>query len=82
MQNSPAPRPRTRSSRFACALPAATLVQSLFDLTAAELAIASDIAAGLTVAQIAQKSQRSVNTVRNQLSSILHKTGAAGKASS
>jgi DNA-binding CsgD family transcriptional regulator len=55
----------------------ATLVQSLFDLTPAELAIATDIAAGLTVAQIAQKSRRSVNTVRNQVSSILGKTGCA-----
>jgi DNA-binding CsgD family transcriptional regulator len=55
----------------------ATLVQSLFDLTAAELAIATDIAAGETVAQIASKSGRSINTVRNQLASILHKTGCS-----
>lgn len=55
----------------------ATLVQSLFDLTAAELAIATDIAAGLTVAQIAGKSGRSVHTVRNQLASILQKTGSS-----
>jgi DNA-binding CsgD family transcriptional regulator len=55
----------------------ATLVQSLFDLTAAELAIATDIAAGETVARIAQKSGRSINTVRNQLASILHKTGCS-----
>jgi DNA-binding CsgD family transcriptional regulator len=55
----------------------ATLVQSLFDLTATELAVATDIAAGLTAAQIAQKSGRSVNTVRNQLASILQKTGCS-----
>ena len=53
----------------------ATLVQSLFDLTATELAVATDIAAGLTVAQIAEKAGRSVHTVRNQLASILQKTG-------
>jgi DNA-binding CsgD family transcriptional regulator len=55
----------------------ATLVQSLFDLTAAEIAIASDIAVGLTTAQIARKSGRSVHTVRNQLASILQKTGSS-----
>lgn len=55
----------------------ATLVQSLFDLTPTELAVATDIAAGLTVAQIAQKSGRSVNTVRNQVASILGKTGCS-----
>jgi len=55
----------------------ATLVQSLFDLTATELAVATDIAAGMTVAQIALKSGRSVNTVRNQLASILQKTGCS-----
>jgi DNA-binding CsgD family transcriptional regulator len=53
----------------------ATLVQSLFDLTATELAVATSIAAGMTVAQIASSSGRSVHTVRNQLSSILQKTG-------
>jgi DNA-binding CsgD family transcriptional regulator len=53
----------------------ATLVQSLFDLTAAELAVANAIAAGLTAAQIAANTGRSVHTVRNQLSSILQKTG-------
>lgn len=55
----------------------ATLVQSLFDLTAAELAIATDIAAGMTVTQIALQNRRSVSTVRNQLASILHKTGCS-----
>ena len=53
----------------------ATLVQSLFDLTATELAVASSIAAGQTVAQIAANTGRSVHTVRNQLASILQKTG-------
>jgi DNA-binding CsgD family transcriptional regulator len=55
----------------------ATLVQSLFDLTAAELSIANDIAAGLTAKQIALRTGRSINTVRNQLAAILHKTGCS-----
>jgi DNA-binding CsgD family transcriptional regulator len=53
----------------------ATLVQSLFDLTAAELTVAKGLAAGLSVRDIAFQNDRSVNTVRNQLSSILSKTG-------
>ena len=56
---------------------AATLVQSLFDLTATELSVANDIAAGLTAKQIALRSGRSINTVRNQLAAILHKTGCS-----
>jgi DNA-binding CsgD family transcriptional regulator len=55
----------------------ATLIQSLFDLTPAELAVAKDIAAGLTAKQIALGSGRSINTVRNQLAAILHKTGCS-----
>ena len=55
----------------------ATLIHSLFDLTAAELAVANEIANGLTAKQIAVKSGRSINTVRNQLASILHKTGCS-----
>jgi DNA-binding CsgD family transcriptional regulator len=55
----------------------ATLLHSLFDLTAAELAVAQGIAGGLTVGQIARQNGRSVNTVRNQLSSVLQKTGCA-----
>ncbi len=58
----------------------ATLIQSLFDLTPAELAVARAIAAGQTVTQIALTSGRSVNTVRNQLKSIMAKTGSARQA--
>lgn len=53
------------------------LVQSLFDLTPAELAIATSLAAGSTVAEIAAANGRSINTVRNQLSSIMAKTGCS-----
>jgi DNA-binding NarL/FixJ family response regulator len=56
------------------------LVQSLFDLTPTELQVASAIAAGQTVAEIAQKSGRSWRTVRNQLNSVLAKTGCSRQA--
>lgn len=58
----------------------ATLIQSLFDLTPAELAVARAIAGGQTVGQIALGSGRSVNTVRNQLKSIMGKTGSTRQA--
>lgn len=55
----------------------ARLVQSLFDLTPAEIAVARSIAAGLTVAEISRASGRSVRTVRNQLNSAMAKTGCS-----
>jgi len=55
----------------------ASLVQSLFDLTAAEIAVAQAIAAGHSVAQIAGSTGRSVATVRNQLRSVMAKTGSS-----
>jgi DNA-binding NarL/FixJ family response regulator len=55
----------------------ATLIQSLFDLTPAEIAVAQAIAAGLSVAQIAGSGGRSVATVRNQLRSAMSKTGSS-----
>lgn len=55
----------------------ATLIQSLFDLTPAEISVARGIAAGQTVAQIAQTSGRSASTVRNQLKSAMAKTGSS-----
>jgi len=55
----------------------ATLVQSLFDLTAAELGVANDIANGLTAKQIALRAGRSISTVRNQIASIFNKTGCS-----
>ena len=57
-----------------------TLVQTLFDLTATELAVARSIAAGLSVKDIARLNNRSVHTVRNQLSSVMSKTGSARQA--
>lgn len=56
-------------------MPAATLVQSLFDLTPAEIGVARALAEGKTVAQIAAESGRSVNTLRNQVQSVMSKTG-------
>jgi DNA-binding CsgD family transcriptional regulator len=55
----------------------ATLVQSLFDLTPAELGVAKGIASGLSVAEIARGGQRSVNTIRNQLKTVMSKTGSS-----
>ncbi|UJW87539.1 helix-turn-helix transcriptional regulator [Devosia sp. SL43] len=58
----------------------ASLVQSLFDLTPAELAVARGIAAGQTVSGIAAANGRSVHTVRGQLKSIMSKTGSTRQA--
>lgn len=60
--------------------PDGTLVQSLFDLTPAELAVARGIAAGQTVSGIAAAHGRSVHTVRGQLKSIMSKTGSTRQA--
>lgn len=55
--------------------PATALIQTLFDLTAAEAAVAGKIAAGQTVAMIAAATAKSPDTIRNQLKSVLEKTG-------
>jgi DNA-binding CsgD family transcriptional regulator len=55
----------------------ATLIQSLFDLTPAEIAVAGAVAAGKTIADIARASGRSIVTVRNQLKSAMSKTGSS-----
>lgn len=55
----------------------ATLIQSLFDLTPAEISVAQAIAAGLSVGQIALTTGRAVATVRNQLRSAMSKTGSS-----
>lgn len=54
-----------------------TLVQSLFDLTPAELSVAQAIAAGQSVNEIARAARRSPATIRNQLSSVMTKTGTS-----
>jgi DNA-binding CsgD family transcriptional regulator len=54
----------------------AALVHSLFDLTPAEIAVAQSVAAGLSPAQIARTTGRSIATIRNQLKSAMQKTGS------
>lgn len=54
---------------------ATPLLQALFDLSPAEAAVAARIAAGQTAEQIARADGKSVDTVRNQLKSVLGKTG-------
>ena len=51
------------------------LMQSLFDLTPTEAAIARRLSQGETAEQIAQATQKSVLTIRTQLKSVLAKTG-------
>jgi DNA-binding CsgD family transcriptional regulator len=51
------------------------LLQSLFDLTPTEAAIARRLSQGETAEQIAQATQKSVLTIRTQLKSVLAKTG-------
>lgn len=51
------------------------IIQVIFDLTTAEANIASRIAGGRTVAHIAAENGTSEATVRNQLKSVMHKTG-------
>jgi DNA-binding CsgD family transcriptional regulator len=51
------------------------LIQSLFDLTPTEAAVASRLSRGETVDQIALSTKKSVLTIRTQLKSILAKTG-------
>ncbi len=58
----------------------ATLIHSLFDLTPAELVVAQAIGSGLSVAAIARQNHRSVATIRNQLASVMSKTGCTRQA--
>jgi DNA-binding CsgD family transcriptional regulator len=53
----------------------ATMVQSLFDLTPAEISVVQAIVGGQTIAQIATATNRSVETIRNQLKTAMAKTG-------
>lgn len=54
---------------------ATPLLQTLFDLSATEANIAARISAGETVETIARRDGKSAETVRNQVKSILNKTG-------
>ena len=57
------------------AVPTASVIQGLFDLTPAEAKVARGLAAGQTVADIAQAHGTSETTVRNQVRAVFGKTG-------
>lgn len=59
---------------------ATPLLQALFDLAPVEAVVAARIAAGLTIEQIAIADGKSVETVRNQVKSVLGKTGCHRQA--
>ena len=56
------------------------LLQVLFDLTAAEAAVARGIAAGRSLEEMALEAGRSVATLRNQLKNVFAKTGCTRQA--
>jgi DNA-binding CsgD family transcriptional regulator len=56
--------------------PDRALIQGLFDLTAAEARVAGGVAEGLTLDQIAERQGVTTATVRSQVKSLFHKTGA------
>jgi DNA-binding CsgD family transcriptional regulator len=60
--------------------PDAELIRALFDLTVAEARVASGIAEGSTIEQIAEQRGGSVETVRAQLKSVFAKTGVRRQA--
>ena len=53
------------------------ILQALFDLTPTEAVVAARVAAGHTLEQIALSESKSIETVRNQLKSVLAKTGCS-----
>jgi DNA-binding CsgD family transcriptional regulator len=55
-------------------------IRTIFELTCAEAALASEIAGGMTLIEIANSRNISRHTVRNQLKSIFAKTGARCQA--
>ena len=57
-------------------VPDATLIHSLFDLTPAEIGVATAIARGETVSQIAAATGRTIGTIRGHLKSAMAKTGS------
>ena len=59
---------------------ATSLLQALFDLSAIEADIAARISAGKTTEQIALTDGKSIDTVRNQVKSVLQKTGCSRQA--
>jgi DNA-binding CsgD family transcriptional regulator len=61
-------------------VPSATVVQGLFDLTAAEARVASRIAGGETIAEIASGTNTAEGTIRSQLKSVFGKIGVTRQA--
>ena len=62
------------------AVPGATVLQGLFDLTPAEARVAGAIGRGEVPADIAAAARLSVVTVRNQVAAVLAKTGLSRQA--
>ena len=60
--------------------PSVELVQSLFDLTAAEARVARSLTMGQTVDEIASEKGVSSHTVRSQVRGVLEKTGSRRQA--
>jgi DNA-binding CsgD family transcriptional regulator len=60
--------------------PSVELVQSLFDLTAAEARVARSLTMGQTVDEIASENGVSSHTVRTQVRGVLEKTGSRRQA--
>lgn len=56
-------------------VPNASVLQGLFDLTAAEAKVARGLASGLTIGDIAVSHGTSATTVRNQVRAVFAKTG-------
>ena len=61
-------------------VPPARMLQTMYGLTPAEAAVAVDIAAGLTLVEIAHKQGTSKLTLRNQLASVMAKMGVHRQA--
>jgi DNA-binding CsgD family transcriptional regulator len=56
-------------------LPVSELLHGLFDLTPAESRLAGMLASGLALAEMSQRVPASIETLRSQLKSVMHKTG-------
>ena len=54
-----------------------SLIENLFDFTAAETAVAGGLLSGKSVNEIAEDRQASVHTVRAQLKAVMSKTGTS-----
>ena len=57
--------------------PSQELLAGLFDLTPAEARVARALASGLSLDRVAAESGLSVQTIRNQLAAVFHKTGTS-----